>query len=183
MPTWVALLRGINVVGNRVVPMKDLVTLCERAGLKGVQSYIQSGNVVFRSSNRTPSTLARRIGSLVLKKHGFEPKVLVLSVQELESAVSANPFPGADDDPTALHLFFLSGSPRAPDVESLSRLKTGREAFALKAKVFYLYTPDGFGVSKLAKRAERLIGVDATARNWRTVNKLLQMARTKGLTP
>jgi uncharacterized protein (DUF1697 family) len=177
MPTWIALLRGINVVGNRVVPMKNLVTLCERAGFKAVQSYIQSGNVVFRCPKGTSSTLARRIGGLILKNHGFEPKVLVLSVRELESAVSANPFPNADGDPTALHLFFLSESPRAPDVKSLNLLKTGREAFALKAKVFYLYAPDGFGVSKLAKRAEKLIGVDATARNWRTVNKVLVMAR------
>jgi uncharacterized protein (DUF1697 family) len=176
VPTWVALLRGINVVGKRVLPMQDLVTLCERAGFKGVQSYIQSGNVVFRSPKGPPSTLARRIGGLILKNHGFEPKVLVLSVRELESAVAANPFREAEGDPGALHLFFLSETPRAPDIDSLSQLQTSTERFALKAKVFYLHTPDGFGISKLAKRAERLIGVDATARNWRTVNRVLQLA-------
>jgi uncharacterized protein (DUF1697 family) len=175
--TWIALLRGINVVGKRMLPMKDLVTFFERAGFKGVRSYIQSGNVVFRSPKGTPSTLARRIGGLILKHHGFEPKVLVLSVLELESAVAANPFRSAEEDPGALHLFFLSETPSAPDIDSLNQLKTSTERVALKARVLYLHTPDGFGVSKLAKRAERLIGVDATARNWRTVNKVLQIAR------
>jgi uncharacterized protein (DUF1697 family) len=177
MTIWIALLRGINVGGTRVLSMKDLGALLEREGFNGVRTYIQSGNVVFRSSKGTSNALAKRIGCLILESHGFEPAVLVLSVRELMSAVAANPFPKADGDPKSLHLFFLPESPRAPDLDSLDRLKTGEEAFALKGKVFYLYTPDGFGVSKLAVQVERFIGVGATARNWRTVNKLLEMAR------
>jgi uncharacterized protein (DUF1697 family) len=176
VPTWIALFRGINVLGKRVLPMKQLVALLERDGFDEVRSYIQSGNVVFRSSKGSSRELARRIGSLVLKSQGFEPKVLVMRVGELQRAIDANPFPKAEDDPKALHLFFLAESPRAPDIASLNRLKTGSERFALQARVFYLHTPDGFGISKLAARAERHIGVDATARNWRTVNRILQLA-------
>jgi uncharacterized protein (DUF1697 family) len=174
---WIALFRGINVGGSQVLPMKDLTALLEGAGLGAVRTYIQSGNLVFQSSQGTSISLAKRIGDLVLKSQGFLPKVFVLSARELRNAVAANPFPKAEVDPKAVHLYFLSKLPRAPDLESLNRLKTGKEAFELKGKVFYLHTPGGFGVSKLAARAERLLGVDATARNWRTVSKLIEMAR------
>lgn len=177
MTTWIALFRGINVLGDRLLPMKDLATLLEREGFEGVRTYIQSGNVVFQSSKGTSNSLAKRIGNLVLKSYGFHPQVFVLSVRELTSAAATNPFPKAEADPKALHLFFLSELPRSPDLESLSRVRTGREAFRLKGRVFYLHTPDGFGVSKLAARAERFIGVGTTARNWRTVSKLLEMVR------
>lgn len=177
MTTWIALFRGINVLGNRLLPMKGLATLLEREGFTGVRTYIQSGNVVFQSSRGTADSLAKRIGNLVLQGYGFHPQVFVLSVREFASAAATNPFPKAKADPKALHLFFLSELPRSPDLESLNRLKTGREAFALRGKIFYLHTPDGFGVSKLAARAERFIGVGTTARNWRTVSVLLEMVR------
>jgi uncharacterized protein (DUF1697 family) len=177
--TRIVLLRGINVVGKRLLPMRELVSVLERDGFEEVRSYIQSGNVVLRSRQGTAAALARRIGALVRGSHGFEPQVLVLSVAELAAAVAANPFAGADDNPKALHLFFLAATPPQPDLEALAALRTGREGFALKARVFYLHTPDGFPGSKLAARAERLLGVAATARNWRTVNKLLEIARAR----
>src|ERR1700731_1041524 len=110
--------------------MKDLTALLEGAGLGAVRTYIQSGNVVFQKSQGTSISLAKRIGDLVLKSRGFLPKVFVLSSRELSSAVEANPFPQAEADPKAVHLYFLS-KPSAPDLESLSRLRTGREAFEL----------------------------------------------------
>jgi uncharacterized protein (DUF1697 family) len=174
--TWIALLRGVNVVGARILPMKDLVALLQRAGFDSVRTYIQSGNVVFRSRTGTARTLSTRIAGLILKKFGFQPAVMVLSVQELAEAIKGNPFPEADDNHKSLHLFFLSGRPSNLDLESLTSLKTGREAFALKGEVFYLHTPDGFAGSKLRAKVERSLGVQATARNWRTVNQLLQMA-------
>ena len=114
------------------------------------------------------------------RRHGFEPRVLVRTLAELEKAAAGNPFPEADDDPKSLHLFFLAKPAKKPDLKSLGALKTDTERFVLKGRVFYLHTPDGFGTSKLAKRAERLLGVDATARNWRTVKTLLAMAKHSG---
>jgi uncharacterized protein (DUF1697 family) len=175
MNTYVALLRGINVGGNRMLPMKDLKLLLERNGCTEVRTYIQSGNAVFRTSSADPEGIAKRIGGAVGKSHGFEPRVVVLTRADLARAAGANPFPEADRDPRSVHLFFLAERPKQPDLESIGALRAKTERFVLKGNVFYLHTPDGLGVSKLAARAERLLGVEATARNWRTVTKLLEM--------
>jgi uncharacterized protein (DUF1697 family) len=173
--TWIALLRGINVVGKNKVPMKDLAAALERSGFRSVRTYIQSGNVIFQSATGTARTLGTRIARLILEKFGFEPQVMVISAQELARAVRGNPFPGAHKDHKSLHIFFLSAKPTEPDLKSLSKLDAGREAFALKDGVFYLYTPDGFADSVLRSRIERCLGVHATGRNWRTANELLKM--------
>lgn len=175
MPVYVALFRGINV-GGRSLPMKDLTRVLEHNGCTEVQTYIQSGNAVFRSAVASGDRLARRISAAVAKQFGFEPPVLVLTRGELERAAANNPFPEAESSPQTLHLFFLAGPATKADVKALEALRAGRERFALKGAVFYLHAPDGFGTSKLAARAERRLGVDATARNWRTVMALLEMA-------
>lgn len=176
MKTWIALLRGINVVGRRQLLMKDLAAIFVRGGFHSVRTYIQSGNVIFESARGSARTLATQIGTLIEKKSGFRPHVIVLAVRELAEAVRGNPFPQAHADHKSLHLFFLSGRPARPDLESLARLKVGREAFALKGAVFYLFTPHGFPQCALHDKVERFLGVHATARNWRTANQLLLIA-------
>jgi len=175
MKTWIALLRGINVVGKHKVPMKELAATFERAGFSAVRTYIQSGNVVFRSAHGTARTLSTRIAQLMLDRFGFAPHVMVISGAELAKAIRRNPFPGAHRDHKSLHLFFLSEAPIKPDLDSLARIDAGREAFVLEGGVFYLYTPDGFAESVLRSRFERCLGVAATGRNWRTANELLKM--------
>jgi uncharacterized protein (DUF1697 family) len=177
MKTWIALLRGINVVGRRTLLMKDLAAIFERGGFESVRTYIQSGNVVFESARGTAPTLAAEIGALIEKKSGFRPHVIVLSVAALERAVRGNPFPQANADHKSLHLFLLSRRPARPDLAALARLKVGREAFVLKGAIFYLYTPRGFPQCALHDKVERFLGVEATARNWRTANQLLSMSR------
>jgi len=171
------LLRGINIVGRRKLLMKDLAAILARGGFSSVRTYIQSGNVVFESARGSARTLAGKIGELILRKSGFRPYVIVLSAAELADAVRSNPFPQADADHKSLHLFFLSKRPPRPDLGSLERLKAGREAFELKGAVFYLYTPHGFPQCALHDKVERFLGVEATARNWRTARQLLSMAR------
>lgn len=178
MRTWIALLRGINVVGRRKLLMRDLAAIFARCGFCSVRTYIQSGNVVFQSARGSARTLAAQIGGLIDKKSGFRPHVIVLAVRELAEAIRANPFPQAHADHKALHLFFLSERPARPDLKSLARLRAGREAFALKGAVFYLYTPHGFPQCALHDKVERFLGVPATGRNWRTVNQLLLLAGT-----
>ena len=102
--------------------------------------------------------------------------MLVLTRSELERAAAGNPFPEADENPQSLHLFFLAERPKKPDLTSLEALRAKTERFVLKGKILYLHTPGGFGTSTLAGRAERLLGVATTARNWRTVTTLLHMA-------
>jgi uncharacterized protein (DUF1697 family) len=179
MTQYIALLRGINVGGNNQLPMKDLKTLLEKIGCADVRTYIQSGNVVLRCPSPSAGTLAQRLTAAISKHHGFEPRVVVVTRSELEKAAAANPFPQADAHPQTLHLFFLSDAPAKPNLQSLDALKAKTEAFVLKGKVFYLHTPDGFGKSKLAASAEKLLGVAATARNWRTVQTLLEMSKAQ----
>lgn len=176
MTTWIALFRGINVGGNNLLPMKDLTVMLEAMGCAFVKTYIQSGNVVFRKSGSKAPQLATSIGKAVLDNHGFEPKVQLLTVKELEKALKTNPFTEGEADPKSLHIFFLGQKPKSPNLKMLNEIKIESESFSLDANLFYLHAPDGTGRSRLAARAEMLLGVDATARNWRTVSKLLELA-------
>jgi uncharacterized protein (DUF1697 family) len=174
--TWIALFRGINVGGKNSLPMKSLTATLEAEGLSQIRTYIQSGNVVFESRAGTASSLAARIARAVAQAHGFAPKVFVLVASDLKRAAAANPFPAGEAEPNRLHLFFLAEKPKSADLTALNRLRAGREMFEIRGKVFYMYAPDGMGASKLGAAAERHLGVDATARNWRTVAALLAMA-------
>jgi uncharacterized protein (DUF1697 family) len=175
MATWIALLRGVGG-GIRPLSMRDLVTALEGIGLKDVRTYIQSGNVVF-SSAKAATRLASEIEGCIEKKFGFHSKTFVLSVPELRRAAAGNPFPQADEKPQSLHLFFLAKPAKQAQLDAMNELKVKSEQFVLKNKVFYFYAPEGFGTSKLAAKAGRLLGVDTTARNWRTVGKLLEMTK------
>lgn len=176
MTNYIALFRGINVGGNNLLLMKDLVAALENLGCQDVATYIQSGNAVFRSEVTDTSLLSDRIKAAIGESHGFEPMVLVLESEELEKAVRSNPFPEAESEPKTLHAYFLATPPERPDLEALEGIKGDRERFALGDRVFYLHAPDGIGRSKLAANAEKLLGIPTTARNWRTVSKLMEMA-------
>jgi uncharacterized protein (DUF1697 family) len=104
--------------------------------------------------------------------------VLLLVREDIERAIRKNPFPEAASDPQSLHAGFLASVPEKPDLEALESLTSNRERFRLIDRVFYLHAPDGIGRSKLAARAEKLLGVPMTDRNWRTVCKIQEMARS-----
>ena len=177
MKTYIALFRGLNVGGSNILPMNELVTVLEKIGARNVKTYIQSGNAVFQSEETNASLLSTKISAAIEKSHGFEPRVLLLELEELEKAVESNPFPEAESEPRALHLYFLETIPENPDFDTLASIKSNRERFALEDGVFYLHAPEGIGRSKLAAKAEKLLGVSATARNWRTVCKIMEMAK------
>ena len=174
---WIALFRGINVGGNNLMPMKALVALLEKSGGSAVKTYIQSGNAVFLHAESDAAALTAKIAKAVEKEFGFAPRLMLLTQQELENAAKASPYPQADAVPTSLHVAFLSHQPTSPKLDELKKVKAASEEFALGECVFYLYTPAGFGTSKLGERFERLLGVAATARNWNTVTKLRELAR------
>jgi uncharacterized protein (DUF1697 family) len=178
MPTYIALLRGIGG-GIRTLPMKEAVAALEAIGLENVRSYIATGNFVLSSRKKAPQ-LARDIETCIEKNFGFFSKTFVLSVEELERAIKQNPFPQAGQDHKSLHLFFLAGPAKDAKLDEMNAIKASSEQFALKKQVFYLYTPKGFSSSKLAERVQRLLGVETTARNWRTVTNLLALARESG---
>ncbi len=177
MTTWIALFRGINVGGRNVLPMTELLRELQSLNLENVRTYIQSGNVVFRAQRRVSKTLGTKIATKIEKRHGFRPHVLILSADELANAIESNPFPEAEAEPKSLHLFFLSSVATAADSVSISERKSPSERYHLTDRVFYLHAPDGIGRSKLAASVEKLLGVTVTARNWRTVQKLWEMAK------
>jgi uncharacterized protein (DUF1697 family) len=176
MHTYIALFRGINVGGSNLLPMRELVTILESLGLKDVSTYIQSGNAVFGSNAQDVARLASKIRGAIEEARGFKPGLMLLTVEELKRAIASNPFPEEASDPKRLHVFFLGAVPSKPDLASLESIKSRGERFALHGKVFYLHAPNGIGRSKLATSVEKLLGVSATARNWRTVVKVLEMA-------
>lgn len=176
MKVWIALLRGVNV-GGRKLNMKAFAAALTKAGLADVRTYIQSGNVVFGSKEKSAVKLAEIVAQAAEDVAGFDVKVQVVSADELKKAAEGNPFAqAASTDHKSVHLFFLSEKVDASELASLAVLKTDHEDFALKGLVFYLYSRDGLSASKLAEKAGRVLAARVTARNWRTVTTLIEMA-------
>ena len=172
----VILLRGINVGSTRSLPMRELTDILESIGFENVRTYIQSGNVVADAPRAGLTALGDKIGTAIEEKKRFRPSILILTVEEFRLAMSTNPFPEAEADPSRLHLFFLDSTPESPNLASMDAVKTHTERYVLDGKVMYFHAPDGMGNSRLGANAERYLGVAATARNWRTVVKLSDMA-------
>lgn len=174
MHKTIALLRGINVGGKNKLPMKELTTILEGMGLQNVQTYIQSGNVVFESEEAVAAETAVTIQQRILTEKGFAPQVLLLTAQQLQAAIDANPYP--TEDGKLLHFYFFATQPSEPDIEKLKTLKKESEQFWFTPDVLFLYAPEGIGRSKLATAVEKAVGVPTTARNWNTVRRLGEMA-------
>jgi uncharacterized protein (DUF1697 family) len=128
---------------------------------------------VFRNNKKARSDLARQISAAIYQQFGFEPMVMLLEQNELQKAVDDNPYKTGEGK--TRHFYFLDSPPENPDLDRLKALKSPSEEFTLRNNVFYLYAPDGIGRSKLAAKVEQAVGVAATARNWNTVSKLLNM--------
>jgi len=178
MPTWIALLRGINVGGRNIMPMAKLKLTMEAIACTKVQTYIQSGNVVFDSRIKKEKTLEKKLLDAIEDEFAFRPRLMLRSEPQLRAAISNNPFASATSKPKTLHFFFLDGQPQPEALASLenSAAQSPRsEQYKLVDRVFYLYPPEGFGKSKLASSVERKLAVSATARNYATIKKLESM--------
>lgn len=181
MKTWIALLRGINMVGRNRLRMKELVVLLEGLAAIDVKTYHQSGNAVFRHRGKDAARLAKRISTAIGKAYGFEPLVMLLEVEQLARIISDNPFPGAESEPSSLVVGFLTAVPEQPDWDTLEAVKRKSEQFALREDVFYFYAPEGFHKSKIGPWPKRSFhSVDGTGRTWSTVVKVMAMANAVG---
>ena len=175
--TFIVLLRGVNVGGATSFSTKNFVGVLHATGLRNIETYIQSGNAVFRSDTKDAAGLALKIKAGIQRKHALAPDVIVLRLDEFERAAANNPYPAADSNPKALHLVFLAASPKKQELSEFQKYRAHGEEFCLKKRVLYFWAPDGIGRSKLFVRIEKLLGVAVTARNWRTICKLLELAR------
>jgi uncharacterized protein (DUF1697 family) len=179
MTTIIALLRGVNVTGNHMIKMADLRALCESLGHCNVQTYVQSGNVVFQTSERSHAGLSAKIEAAIEKTHGFRPDVVLRTVPEMREVIAKNPFAKRKDiEPGKLIITFLATEPVAESRGALSSLKPDPEELHAKGREVYVYFPDGMGRSKFVPVLGRALKGKGTARNWNTVTKLLEMAET-----
>jgi uncharacterized protein (DUF1697 family) len=169
-----ALLRGINVGGHAILPMKDLVAIFEKLGCLDVCSYIQSGNVVFDA----PAALAKRVPAAVTaaiaKKYRVSPAVLLRDYDELAAIARGNPF--ANAEPNRLHVAFLSDAPAKAAIAALDPARSPGDTFEVRGREIYLHLPNGAGKTKLSNTwFESKLGTVSTWRNWNTLQKLVEL--------
>jgi len=178
MPSYVAMLRGINVSGSKMIKMEALRASFETLGFTNVRTYVQSGNVVFTAKDRTAAPLGPKIAARIKRDFGFDVPTVVLGGEALARVVDANPFVGKKGvDPAKLHVTFLAEAPGAAGLDKMQAVSSGRDQFQCLGTSVYLVCPDGYGRTKLNNNAfERALRVGATTRNWKTVTTLAQMA-------
>ena len=176
MPRQIVLLRGINIGSRNRIAMPALREALEDAGFDDVRTYVQSGNVVL-SSRAAPATVARKCESVIADHFGLEIAVVVRTRDELAEVVRRNPLGDVAKDPKRYQVSFLDRKPDAKLVEKLAALAAGGEQLVADGRELYAWHPAGVARSKLwAALAGRDLGVTATARNWTTVTKLLELA-------
>lgn len=178
---FVALFSGVNVGGNRIVKMAELRSFFESLGFADVSTYVQSGNVVFRAKKQDALALARELEAEFEKKWGFSSRIMVRDASWLERLVKDNPYPEVTGEPTKLHAYALEREPTQEQAQRLADKCTGPERFQIKNDVLYLHAPDGLGKSVFANLIPRTLKVPGTARNWRSVLALLEMAGKAGI--
>jgi uncharacterized protein (DUF1697 family) len=175
VPTYISMLRGINVSGQKRITMEELKKSYGSLGFQDVRTYIQSGNVVFRHPGTDAMKVASEIERGLKRSFAFDVLVIVRTRDELQDLVEANPFAGKDEGKQ--HVTFLSEKPSVFPAEEVGRAKDKAEEFSVRAMEVYLFCPNGYGNTKLSNNFfERKLKVSATTRNWRTVNALLLMA-------
>jgi len=176
MPTYIALLRAVNV-GNNMLKMERLRALWTELGFQNVRTYVQSGNVVFQAKGAAASWQAKAIAKLAGETR-LPVAVLFRTPAELHRVLAGNPFLKEKGiDLARLHVSFLSEKPSAEAWKKLSAIDPGADRFHRADREIYLYCPVGYGTSKLSNaRLEKVLGVTATTRNWNTVSKLCAMS-------
>ena len=176
MNTYISILRGINVSGQKKILMIDLTELYKSLKFTNINTYIQSGNVTFKADAKlSDNEISAKISKAILKKYAFEVPVLVRTIAEMEKVITENPFKKESDE--RLYVTFLDQIPSKENTDKLKGIDFPQDKFILKDKSIYLHCIS-YGNTKLSNNFfENKLKVTATTRNWKTVNKLLAMAK------
>lgn len=178
MKKFIALLRGINVSGQKLIKMSELKTLFEKTGFQNVETYIQSGNVIFSTKETSTEKLSVKISSAIKKHFEFDVQVIVVTPEEIEDALKKNPFIKKKKDTDKLYTIFLSSIPPKSNVEKLDSANYLPEEFKIVGKHIYLFVPNGYGKAKLNNNLfENKLKVFGTARNLKTLNALIGLTK------
>ena len=178
MNTFIALLRGINVSGHNIIKMAELKLLLQNIGLENVITYIQSGNVVFNSTEINENLFEELISDKIKETYGYNVKVLVVSKEYLKSVFNNNPLlKDSSIDFKKLCVTFLKKKPTEEGKEKVYELASKDELLIFKDKTVYIYCPNGFGRTKLSNNnIEKKLKISATSRNWNTTTKLVELS-------
>lgn len=178
MQTYIALLRGINVSGHKIIKMETLRKALETLDFKNVSTYIQSGNILFQSNEESIPKLEKQIVDLIFKHFSFDVPVTIVTPNDLKKIVRENPY--ADEkitDPAQPYVSFLSEIPASDKLNELMAVDFKGDNFRAVGNVLYLQYLDSAGNSKLSNAIiESKLKLRSTARNWKTVQKLIELA-------
>jgi uncharacterized protein (DUF1697 family) len=170
MGTYLAMLRGINVSGQKSVIMDDLRLLLGQNGFVKVKTYIQSGNVILSHDESDQRLLSKRIEDIIFKRYQFRVPVLIRKADEIVQVLKNNPFLKENQDTAKIYVTFLSENPEQKYIDTLSEFPQITDRFQQKGKEVYLYIPGGYGKTKLSNTFfENKLKVTATTRNWNLV--------------
>ena len=179
---YVALLRGINVGGKNLLPMRDLVALFHDAGCADAKAYIQSGNVVFRAPHEVAARLPAALRKAVAGRFGFQVPVIVRTAEELQRVARGNPFLEGGAGLETLHVAFLADLPSAEKVGALDPKRSPPDELVVHGREIYLHCPNGLGRTKLTNQYfDSKLATTSTVRNWRTVLKLIELIELTGV--
>lgn len=178
MKTFISMLRGINVSGQKMIKMAELKSVLEELPVKNVRTYIQSGNIIFDSSSSKPDQLSKIISDKILDHWKFEVPVITIEKSEFKNAFDQNPFLKRKDCPTdRLYITFLSDEPKSEFIAKIDSSQFLPDEFIVIDKQIYLYVPVSYGNSKLNNNFfESKLKVKATTRNLKTVLELIRMS-------
>jgi uncharacterized protein (DUF1697 family) len=181
MNTYIALLRGINVSGHKLIRMELLRKALAELGYADIATYIQSGNIIFKSDIKDPKILETQIADKIEQHFSFTVPVIIVTPSELKSVVNNNPYAGREiSDPAQPYIAFLSGKPANGQIAVLKGIDFGRDEFTVIDKSVYILYADSAGNTKLTNTAlENKLMVKATSRNWKTIHKLIEMTADK----
>ena len=178
MSIYIAMLRGINIGPHKRIKMEKLRACCEALKFERVETYIQSGNVVFKAAKLSPAAVSKKLEGRIVTDFGFQVDVITRTCQELQKIVGANPLlkePSLDE--SKFHVTFLSDVPDALAIKKLQALTLPPDQVRVSRREIYFYFPNGVSGSSLWKHnLDRVLSVTGTMRNWRTVCRLDQMA-------
>jgi uncharacterized protein (DUF1697 family) len=176
---YVALLRGVNVGGKNKLPMKDLIEVFVEAGCDNVRTYIQSGNVVFSASAKLAARLPGLAAAQIAKRFGYKTPVVLRTSEQLSDVIRKNPFLKLGAAEETLHVLFLADMPGSGRVDALDPDRSPPDTFLVRGQEVYLQLPNGAARSKLTNAYfDSKLVTTSTGRNWRTVNKLLELTKS-----
>lgn len=178
MTTYIILLRGINVSGQKKIKMSDLRTMLQKLDFSAISTYIQSGNIVLKSDTTSPKEISQKIKEGIYATFGYDVPVLVNTIYELKEIIKQTPF--EEDNELETKKWYYVLLQEVPNTELASKLQQDQfpnEQFIISGKCVYLSCGQGYGNTKCNNNYfEKKLKVSATTRNYRTMLKLLEMA-------